>query len=48
VVGGGVTAAWDVIAPSLQAGLATAEPPHPMIVRSADTEAAALLGAASI
>lgn len=48
VVGGGVTAAWDVIAPPLKAGLATAERAGPMIVCSADTEAAALLGAACI
>ena len=44
VVGGGISAAWSVIEPPLREGLATV--PGLSIVRSPDTEAAALRGAA--
>ncbi|TDV57646.1 ROK family protein [Actinophytocola oryzae] len=41
VVGGGISAAWDLVSPPLRRGLATDVP----VVRAADTEAAALRGA---
>ena len=43
VIGGGISAAWPLIEPPLRAGLAVPDLP---IVRSLDTEAAALRGAA--
>ena len=44
VVGGGISAAWPLIEPSLRAGLGSV---HVPIVQTADTEASALRGAAA-
>ena len=45
VVGGGISAAWTLIEPSLRAGIGDARLP---VVRAADTEASALRGAAAV